>query len=602
MKTQYIFLMLLVFTIISIHAQSPEKMSYQAVIRDAGNKILSGQTVSIRISILQGFTSGTEVYKETYNPKPQTNANGLVTVEIGSGIPETGIFENIDWSNGPYFIKIETDPTGNTNYSIIGTSQLLSVPYALYAKKAENGFSGNYDDLKNKPFLFDGSYTSLVNKPEIFDGQYSSLSGKPAFATVASTGNYSDLINKPIIFNGSYSDLTGKPTLAKVASTGSYNDLTDKPTNFSGVYSDLTGKPTLAAIATSGSYSDLINKPSGTNLGDMLYWNGSDWVLIPVGKPGQILQISAKGLPSWSNGSIILPVISTDSVTSISVTTAVCGGEISNDGGSSVNSRGVCWSKNELPTIIDNKTIDGSGTGTFASKLTGLSANTKYYVRAYLTNSNGTFYGTSISFTTLQEGKTLVDIDGNEYKIDTIGTQIWMAENLKVTHYRNGDPIPNVTNDRQWNNLTAGAYCDNNNSPSNSKVYGRLYNYYTVVDPRNLCPIGWHVASDEEWSNLTKLLGGESIAGGKLKELGTTHWQSPNSGATNESGFTAIAAGSRLANGAFYLVGGMSTQWWSSTSHDAFSAYNRYVYNDYINVSRYFNSKNYGLSVRCLKD
>jgi hypothetical protein len=118
----------------TVWAQSPQKMSYQAVIRDAGNNLVSSHSIGMRIGILQGSETGTVVYQEIYNPNPQTNANGLVTVEIGSGIPTTATFANINWANGPYFIKTETDPTGGTNYTITGVSQLLSVPYALYAE------------------------------------------------------------------------------------------------------------------------------------------------------------------------------------------------------------------------------------------------------------------------------------------------------------------------------------------------------------------------------------------------------------------------------------------------------------------------------------
>jgi len=136
---------------IAVFAQSPEKMSYQAVIRNSSNQLVVNSTIGMRISILQSSVSGTSVYVETQ--KPKTNTNGLVTIEIGGGSAVSGTFASIDWSKGPYFIKTETDPTGGTNYTISGTSQLLSVPFALYAKTAGNGFSGNYNDLTNKPTI-----------------------------------------------------------------------------------------------------------------------------------------------------------------------------------------------------------------------------------------------------------------------------------------------------------------------------------------------------------------------------------------------------------------------------------------------------------------
>jgi hypothetical protein len=135
-------------------AQAPQKMSYQCVVRKSGGELVANHSVGLRISILQGSASGNVVYQETYNPNPQTNANGLVSVEIGGGEPTSGTFSDIDWASGMYFLKTETDPAGGTNYTISGTSQLLSVPYALHAKTADNGFSGNYNDLLNKPVMF----------------------------------------------------------------------------------------------------------------------------------------------------------------------------------------------------------------------------------------------------------------------------------------------------------------------------------------------------------------------------------------------------------------------------------------------------------------
>jgi hypothetical protein len=149
-------------------AQSPEKMSYQAVVRNSGNQLVTNQAVGIKISILQGTVTGTAVYEETQ--ATTTNTNGLVTVEIGEGTAISGTFSAIDWANGPYFVKIETDPAGGTNYNITGTSQLLSVPYALYSKKAENEFSGNYNDLTNKP-----SFSVLTDATLTGDGTNSSL-------------------------------------------------------------------------------------------------------------------------------------------------------------------------------------------------------------------------------------------------------------------------------------------------------------------------------------------------------------------------------------------------------------------------------------------
>jgi hypothetical protein len=142
---------------ITVFAQSPQKMSYQAVIRNTTGGLITNHAVGMRISILQGSATGTVVFSETYNPNPQTNANGLVSLEIGTGLPITGTFSAINWAAGPYYLKIETDPAGGTSYTIVGTSQLLSVPYALYAKTAS---TANYNDLSNKPTILNSQWTS----------------------------------------------------------------------------------------------------------------------------------------------------------------------------------------------------------------------------------------------------------------------------------------------------------------------------------------------------------------------------------------------------------------------------------------------------------
>ena len=195
---------------------------------------------------------------------------------------------------------------------------------------------------------------------------------------------------------------------------------------------------------------------------------------------------------------------------------------------------------------------------------------------------------------------TMTDQDGNVYKTVTIGTQTWMAENLKVTKYNDGIAIPNVTDNTAWKELTTGALCDYANTPSNSETYGKLYNWYAVKTGK-LAPKGWHVPSDAEWTELTNYLGGTSVAGGKLKETGTTHWASPNTGATNETGFTALPGGNRGIYGAFYTIGN-NGYWWSATESNANNAWYRLMYCDYSNVTRDGSDKEVGFSVRCVRD
>ena len=377
-------LLLISFTALSALAQAPQKFTYQTVIRNASNQLLVGQTVGIKISILQGSANGSAVYAESHTP--QTNANGLATLEIGGGALLSGNFANINWANGPFFVKTETDPNGGNNYTITNTSQLLSVPYALYAAKAP-------------------------------DQQQ---------LTVSFTG-------------------------------------------------------------------------------DTLFLQNGGFVIIPG--------ISTANIPISSHS---------------------CGA-----------------------TNLHNP------------------AKT---------------YG------------TMTDQQGNVYKTIVIGTQEWMAENLKVSHYRNGNPIPLITNSSIWAQLNTGATCwYNNDSVTYNCPYGKLYNWYAVADQRNVCPTGWHVPSDAEWTTLTTFLGGELVAGGKMKSTGTQYWTSPNSDADNSSGFSGLPGGLRYFAGALDDIG-YNGYWWSSSQFNGNSAWYRGLYYGLSTVGRTNFNKLSGFSVRCLKD
>ena len=199
------------------------------------------------------------------------------------------------------------------------------------------------------------------------------------------------------------------------------------------------------------------------------------------------------------------------------------------------------------------------------------------------------------------ETGTVKDIDGNIYQTVKIGTQWWMAENLKVTRYRNGDEIPEVIPNTLWENSSNGGYCAYDDAGSNVDMYGLLYNWYAVNDSRGLAPQGWHVPSIEEWDILVDYLGGFSVAGGKMKEEGTLHWLEPNAGATNESGFTGRPGGYRWDSGR-YMSLRMLARFHSSTAYDNTRAWGRYLYFEDARISYLQLDKNYGFSVRCVKD
>jgi uncharacterized protein (TIGR02145 family) len=175
-----------------------------------------------------------------------------------------------------------------------------------------------------------------------------------------------------------------------------------------------------------------------------------------------------------------------------------------------------------------------------------------------------------------------------------------MAENLRVTHYRNGDAIPNVTDNSAWAALSDGAYCWYINSVYINAKYGLLYNWYAVDDPRGLCPAGWHEPSDDEWTILTTYLGGDTVAGGKMKSVSAL-WADPNEDATNNSGFSGLPGGCRISDGSFYDVGNFG-YWWTSTEYDYSFAYTRYLHYNFPEVYPNNYVKRFGLSVRCLRD
>lgn len=198
-------------------------------------------------------------------------------------------------------------------------------------------------------------------------------------------------------------------------------------------------------------------------------------------------------------------------------------------------------------------------------------------------------------------GGTVSDIDGNSYATVQIGNQEWMAENLKTTRYANGDVIPKVSDPTQWSALTTGAWVHFNDNSQYENPYGKLYNWYAASDPRNVCPAGWHVPTDAEWDTLVTFLGGYQVAGGKMKVPGTAFWQSPNTGATNESGFSALPGGTRGSSGAFYSLGDLGV-WWSSSADSSTLAWSRGLNYGNANVGGNNYYKEGGFSVRCVRD
>jgi len=531
MKRIYTILVAILLTA-SVFAQAPQKMTYQAVVRDDNSNLITSTQVGIEINIYQGSVTGTLVYTETQTPT--TNVNGLLSIEIGG---QTG-FDTITWANGPYFLETKIDPNNSGTYTIIGVSQLLTVPYALHAKTAES-ISGTINE--NDP-IYTSSQASNITSTDITN--LSNLSG-------INTGDQ---------------DISGIATNEQAIQDTASQIRADIP-DVSGF---ITNETDPVYSTWDKSYNDLTNTP-----------NITDTVITILDTTTQFVRTELDGDPTNE--------IQTISRTDLTVNLT--------DGGSyqdSVNTQNL----DNVLTVNNNggaKQIKN-----IADPTDEQDAATKAYIDHKFDLLNIAMNG-------------VTDYDGNHYNAVLIGNQIWMAEDLRVTFYPNGDPIPNITDNTIWGNLNDNdiddAYCFYNND--NTTDYGALYTYSAAigdnwdrdnVENQGVCPDGWHLPTEADWTTLIDYLGGESIAGGKMKEIGTTHWNNPNTGADNSSGFSALSTGDRRDyDGVFYALGN-NGYWWSATNYSSNNAYGCYIL--YNNTTTFHNNfyKSNGFSIRCVKD
>ncbi len=315
-------------------------------------------------------------------------------------------------------------------------------------------------------------------------------------------------------------------------------------------------------------------------------------------------------LPGYASA----PEIITTTPEVVTTESAQLGGKIISDGGTDIIEKGVYWGTSPNPEVTGTKIKAGSGPERYIVTITELILHKTYYVKAYVINSSGVYLGMQVSFTTelFLEGNisfnsslsygSVTDIEGNIYKTVQIGSQTWMAENLKTTKFNDGSPISNVTDNSTWITIVTPAYCWYNNMAANKNLSGARYNWY-AVNTSKLCPAGWHVPSDNEWATLTDYLGGLGVAGAKMKETGFTHWEEPNVGATNSSGYTAIPAGQRRGDNGIFTGLGLYDAWWSSTEYNIYKSWYRSLATINTEVWRSSGAVNQtGISIRCIKD
>lgn len=514
-----------ILLVLTLSAQVPQAFKYQTVVRNASDEIIKNTNVYFRISILQGSSSGTEVYKETFSLS--TNDFGLAAFNIGQGTVKSGDFATISWSSYDFWVKVELDPdaAGSEIYEEVGTSQLLSVPYALLAKSASN-----YDETDPKVG------TNTTNYLSKWDG--------------------SALVKSAIFDNGNIGIGTNNPgEILNIKTTTPDGNIKLEVPDGDGYYIGYNGGGDYMAISVingSTPFWETLNLKSG-NVG------------IGTNNPTSKLHVIGNA------------------------------------------------------HVTGNLTIDGS------VAIASAPANpTDAATKAYVDDLEDQI--TALEEKLASNGLMVKDIDGNFYNTVKIGRQVWMAENLRVTKYPDGAPIPMVTDNSTWDalTLTDRAYTFYNNDAANAKEWGGYYTWSTVTNGgssntnpgsiQGICPDGWHVPSDAEWQELELYLGMSpsdtsktglnrgTNEGGRLKEAGLVHFWSPNSGATNETGFTALPAGNRTYNYGiiFDNLHKYPNYWTSRKSGDG--GFTRALYYQYSTIGRGSNDHRTGISCRCVKN
>ena len=580
-----ITLLALVITLIT-NAQAPQGFNYQATVRNSSGALIINQNVNFKFNIMLNSATSLPVFSEIH--LAPTDDLGQVNLVIGQGTATVGNFSTINWGTGNYYLGIELN-TGS-GYVAMGTTQLLSVPYALYANSAGNSQAAT-PDLAAVLAVNNGANNlqikNLADPTEVHDAVTKGYIDTQITALQAQLNALQNL---------SVSSSVSQQTICTETSTQVGLTSNQTGATFSWSVSILT-------LPSNGTITGF-SSGNGNNIGQTLSNTGSSagvvrYVITPYlgsisGQPINV-DVTVNPKPIISN-----KVITINSGDTINLTPTNGGG---------INNSDVVPSNTIYAWTNNNPSIGLAPSGTnFPIIFTPTNSGTTPMVaQIIVTPSTGSCQGESFTIT-LTINPSIVTPLPNV----TIGTQIWSSTNLDVTTYRDGTPIPQVTDPTAWIGLTTGAWCYYNNDPANGVIYGKLYNWYAVAGIHDtdtntpnkiLAPTGWHVPSDTEWTTLTDYLGGLDFAGGKMKATGTLLWQSPNTGATNVSGFAALPGGNRSYNNGTFNSIGTNSGFWSSSNNSNFpTAFYRVLYYDYEDVSRYNNYKSIGFSVRCVRD
>jgi uncharacterized protein (TIGR02145 family) len=539
-----------------VSAQVPQGLTYQSVVRNINNDPLASTSLGIQLSIFQKTLTGTAVYVETQIAR--TNINGLVSLQIGKGNPLRGTFAEIDWANGPYFIKTEIDPTGGSNYNITGAQELLSVPYAFYAAKS----GGNVFETSLN--VSDAIYNTNAGNVGIGTDQPSEKLDVAGNLRVRQNASISGTLNiQPLIIDGFGPNFQYTP--GSILLNGSMGIGTDLPT----ALLNIVGSDRQTGLRVEGGNASLalVSKTEyqiySRSEGDLVFY---DQTAELDGDPNPFrMLINASGNIGVSNPN---PIERLD----------------------------VAGNIKSSASMIANNFVKSGGT---ASQFLMADGSVSQGLMEIITSMQ-------TEITALQSKvRELLPLTFSNVKI---GTQTWTSTNLNVTTYRNGDAIPEVQNAEEWANLTTGAWCHLNNDPANDAIYGKIYNHYAIEDSRGLAPVGYHIPSFAEYEILIQTL--------PVGECGSDKWYNAFAlmslgfyNGTNSSGFSALKGGSRSGDamvGFFDFdnkpAGVFDTHYTSFWTSDAEGSYNYIYLAEQCGIGSTDRASNYGAYIRLIKN